>query len=491
MTHSGLPKGVLELCRVIRASGGRALLVGGCVRDHLMGQPWKDFDIEVYGIQPDDLRRLLETLGDVDTVGESFTVYKLRMREGGIETYRDVGSEGQGSAGVPPLNHCIPASPPLEIDVSIPRRESKTGRGHRGFTIAGDPFMTVEEAARRRDFTINAILYDPLTDEIIDPFAGQADIAHRLLRIVDPRTFPEDSLRVLRAMQFAARFEFEIEPSTKELCRSIDLSDLPSERIWGEFEKLFLLARRPSIGLQAALDLLIVEKLLPDLKPMVGCPQEALWHPEGDVWVHTLAAVDNAAELTAGLPKEMRLTVMLAVLLHDIAKPLTLKYEDGKIRTPGHEEAGVEPSLRVLDTLNIHTINGYDVRSQVIALVANHLKPSQFFKERERITDGAFRRLAAKCDLELLYLVAKADALARGAASGSESEEWFVERARSLGVEHEPPKPLLLGRHLIELGVEPGPQMGQVLKAVYELQLDGRVNNLEEALNAARDFLKM
>jgi tRNA nucleotidyltransferase (CCA-adding enzyme) len=451
----------IKICRAIRQAGGRALLVGGCVRDHLMGQPWKDFDIEVYGIEPDDLRRLLDGFGEVNTVGESFTVYKLRVAD---------------------AEH-------VEIDVSVPRRESKTGRGHRGFTVTGDPFMTIEEAARRRDFTINAILYDPLTGELIDPFNGRADLQNRLLRVVDPNTFPDDSLRVLRAMQFAARFEFEIDPSTKGLCRSIDLSDLPSERIWGEFEKLFLLARRPSIGLQAALDLLVVEKLLPDLKPLVDCPQDSVWHPEGPVWVHTLMAVDNAVELTAGLPKEIKLTVRLAVLLHDIAKPLTIRYENGRIRTPGHEDAGVEPSLRVLDTLNVHTINGYDVRSQVVALVANHLKPSAFFKDRERVTDGAFRRLAAKCDLELLYLVAKADALARGPASGSESEDWFIERARGLGVEHAPPKPILMGRHLIELGVEPGPQMGQLLKAVYELQLDGKVSSLEEAMETAGELL--
>jgi tRNA nucleotidyltransferase (CCA-adding enzyme) len=145
--------------------------------------------------------------------------------------------------------------------------------------------------------------------------------------------------------------------------------------------------------------------------------------------------------------------------------------------------------LRLLDTLNVHTVNGYDVRRQVVALVANHLKPSAFFKDRERVTDGAFRRLAAKCDLELLYLVAKADALARGPASGSESEEWFIERARGLGVEHAPPKPILMGRHLIELGVESGPPMGQILKAVYELQLDGKVNTLEEAIKVARELL--
>ncbi|RMG53226.1 MAG: CCA tRNA nucleotidyltransferase [Acidobacteria bacterium] len=455
---------VLSICRAISRAGGRALMVGGGVRDRLMGVTSKDYDLEVYYLQPDALESLLRQFGPVNTVGARFTVYKLRLQGDQEES--------------------------LEIDISLPRRESKVGRGHRGFAVTGDPFMSFEEAARRRDFTINAIMYDPLKEEIIDPFHGVQDIERGIIRAVDPRTFGEDSLRVLRAMQFAARFEFRIESNTEELCRSIDLTDLPRERVWGEFEKLFLLARRPSIGLQAALDLLIIDKLLPDLKPMVGCPQDPEWHPEGDVWVHTLMAVDRAVELTEGLPKEKKLTVILAVLLHDIAKPQTTRFERGHLRSPGHEEAAREPTLRVLNALNVHTINGYDVRGQVVALVTNHLKPSQFYGDRHRITDGAFRRLARKCDLELLYLVAKADALARGPASESAAQEWFIQRARALAVEHAPPKPILMGRHLIPLGVPPGPRMGQILKAVYEMQLDGKITTLEEAIRAAQELMR-
>lgn len=460
-TRLDVPEPILALCRAIREAGGRALLVGGGVRDRLLGLPWKDFDLEVYGLPADAVKAVLERFGEVNIVGESFTVYKLRLTG-------------------------------WDVDVSLPRRETKSGRGHRGFRVVGDPSLRIEEATRRRDFTINAMLYDPLTGEVIDPFGGRADLERRILRMVDARTFPEDSLRVLRAMQLVARFECTIEPETLAVCRSMDLSDLPSERIWGEMEKLLLLARRPSLGLQAALDLLIIDKLFPDLRWLVGCPQDPIWHPEGDVWTHTLLAVDRAAELVREhqLPKEKWLTVMLAVLLHDIAKPLTLKEENGRIRTPGHEEAGVEPSRRVLDRLNVYTINGYDARHQVLALVAHHLKPAQFYKDRERVTDGAFRRLAARCDLELLYLVAKADALARGPASSSEAEEWFIERARRLGVEHAPPKPILMGRHLLQLGMKPGPEMGRLLRAVYELQLDGKVTTLDEALRVARQWLE-
>jgi tRNA nucleotidyltransferase (CCA-adding enzyme) len=247
---SSLPENILKLAREVRALGGRALLVGGCVRDQLMNRAPKDWDVEVYGVAPATLRALLEKLGRVDAVGEAFTVYKLGA----------------------------------DLDVSLPRRERKTGRGHRGFVIEGDPQMTVEEAARRRDFTINAILQDPLTGEIIDPYGGRADIDRRILRAVAPDTFIEDSLRVLRAAQFAARFEFTVEPNTFELCRSIDLTDLPRERIWGEMEKLLLRARQPSIGLKLMYELGVMRQLFPELQALVGVPQELEWHPEGDAF---------------------------------------------------------------------------------------------------------------------------------------------------------------------------------------------------------------
>lgn len=463
MRFPDIDPAVLEICRAVRAAGGRALLVGGGVRDRLLGLPTLDDDLEVYGLDPDALAALLRRCGTLNTVGARFTVHKLSL------------ARADGSQGV--------------LDVSIPRRDSKIGVGHRGFEVTGDPFMSFAEATRRRDFTINAILYDPLGDELIDPQGGVRDTERRLLRAVDPATFVEDSLRVLRGLQFVARFELAIDPETAALCRGIPLSDLPGDRIRGEFEKLLLLARHPSCGLQAALELGVIERLLPDLRPLVGCPQDPRWHPEGDVFVHTLLALDEAAGLTGGLARAQRFTVMLAVLLHDIGKPAQTRFERGHLRSPGHEESARAPALRVLDTLNVHTLEGYDVRTQVVALVTNHLKPLQFYQDRDRVGDGAFRRLALRCDLELLYLVAKSDALARGPASECAAQDWFIERARALALERGPPRPLLQGRHLIELGMAPGPRMGEVLRAVYERQLDGEVKTLGEARAAARELL--
>jgi tRNA nucleotidyltransferase (CCA-adding enzyme) len=451
---------ILEICRAVRASGGRAYLVGGLVRDRLLGETGaaRDQDLEVYGIDAAALRGLLEKFGKVNAVGEAFTVYKLD-----------------------------------DIDVSLPRRDSKTGTGHRGFTVSGDPTMTLEEAARRRDFTINAMACDPLTGEVVDPHGGLGDLEAKRLRAVDPGTFVEDSLRVLRGMQFAARFEFSIDPATVALCRRIRLDDLPSERIWGEFEKLLLRSRRPSIGLRAGLDLGVLDQLFPELKALVGCPQEPAWHPEGDVWVHTLQAVDLAAGLVSDLSTPRQAVVMLGTLCHDLGKPPTTKVIDGRIRSLEHEEAGIAPTERVLDRLNVRTMDGYDVRRQVIAIVANHLKPGLLSRERDRVGDGAFRRLALKCELDLLYRVAKADSLGRRAAGAkepdSEGQDWFIERARALDVVRGGPKPLLLGRHLLEMGLAPGPRIGDLTERVYQLQLDGEVKTLDDALAAARRFL--
>jgi len=457
-----VPKRVLALAAAVREEGGRALLVGGCVRDALLGLAPKDWDVEVYGVGPASLRALLEKFGRVDAVGEAFTVYKLGR----------------------------------DVDVSLPRRERKTARGHRGFIIEGDPSMTVEEAARRRDFTVNAILRDPLTGEHLDPFEGGSDLEKKLLRAVAPDTFVEDSLRVLRAAQLAARFHLDIEPRTAELCRSIDLTDLPAERVWGELEKLLLQAERPSVGFEWLAKLNATAQLFPEVHALAGVPQEYDWHPEGDCDVHTWLTLDRAREQIDGLPYAKKVTVMLAALCHDLGKPATTEFVEGRIRSRGHDEAGVGPTVSLLDRLKIFTLDGYDVRAQIVELVRAHLKPGEFYNKRAEISDGAFRRLARRCELDLLYRVARADSLGRNAPwvpperwYDAAPQEWFIARARELAVEARPPAALLLGRHLLELGLEPSPLVGRVARAVYEMQLDGRVTTLEEARAAARDLL--
>jgi tRNA nucleotidyltransferase (CCA-adding enzyme) len=497
------PAFVAAIATGVRDAGGRALVVGGWVRDRLLQaqnteprtqsrkpkaesrepkadspkpraesresraespepRAWSresnDIDMEVFGIPVEKLPELLTALGRVEAVGQSFPVYKVVSPDG------------------------------VAIDVALPRRESKQGRGHKGFEVRGDPLLSFDEAARRRDFTINAISWDPLTDEYVDPVGGREDLKRCLLRAVDARTFGDDSLRALRAVQFAARFEFRLEDETAALCRRIRLDDLPPERIWGELEKLLLQAARPSIGFHLARDLGIIEQVLPEMAPLIGCEQEPEWHPEGDVWIHTLLVIDRARELNGDLDRPRLLTVMLGAVCHDFGKPATTAFIDGRIRSFDHEQAGVEPTITLLDRLNVHTIDGFDVRSQVVGLVAHHLKPGMLHKAGN-VGDGAFRRLAQRVDLELLARLARADCLGRIGTFDCSAMDWFLARARALGVEHRPPAPLLLGRHLLELGLSPGPRVGEILKQVYEKQLDGEITSTAEGVQEAKRIL--
>ena len=446
---------VRAIAEAARQAGGRALVVGGWVRDRLLGLTSKDVDLEVFGVEPAALRALLERFGRVEAIGEQFTVYKVG-----------------------------------DIDVALPRRESKIGRGHRGFLVEGDPSMSVEDASRRRDFTINAISWDPLTGEYLDPRGGRADLEARVLRVVDRATFADDSLRVLRAMQLVARFELQPTPDTVEICSAIPLDDLPAERIWAEFEKLLLLAARPSLGFVFARQAGVVARILPEMEALIGCEQEPEWHPEGDVWIHTLMVIDESRRRIDDLPRWARIAVMLGAVCHDFGKPSTTAFFDGRIRSHNHEDAGVAPARALLDRLNVHAIDGVDVRPQIFGLTAHHLKPGAWYKVRDQVGDGAFRRLAQKVDLELLARLAEADCVGRTGDFDCSAMAWFLGRARALGVEHGPPKPLLLGRHLLALGLTPGPRVGVILKQVYERQLDGQITTVDEAQALAREILQ-
>ena len=339
----------LDLARAVAGDvarhGGRALVVGGFVRDRLLGRTSKDLDLEVFGVSQDDLLPVLSRFGRVETVGQSFPVYKLGP-----------------------------------IDVALPRRESKSGRGHKGFVVQGDPSMTVGEAARRRDFTINAILVG--SPDRRDPRSRRWPRRSRRapLRVVDADTFADDSLRVLRALQFAARFELDADATTRALCRDDPLDDLPAD---GSGARSRNSCSRPRVRRSAsalALDVGVVDRLWPEVRALVGCEQEPEWHPEGDVWVHTLMVIDEARTRIDDLPHASQATIMLGAVCHDFGKPATTAFVDGRIRSLGHEEAGVEPASSFLDRLNVHSIDGYDVRLQVLGLVAHHLKPGMWHK---------------------------------------------------------------------------------------------------------------
>ncbi len=440
-----------KLCRAVARAGGRALLVGGSVRDALLGREAKDLDFEVYHLTPKRLRSVLGACFALDLVGESFGVLKVRH---------------------------------LPIDVAIPRRESKHGLGHRGFEVHSDPDLPLAEAASRRDFTLNAIAWDPLTGEILDPVEGVADLEARRLRHVSEK-LAEDPLRVLRAMQLAARFELSVAEETVALCRTIEPEGLPRERLFDEWTKLVLKGVRPSLGLAFLRDCGWV-RYSPELEALIGCPQDPKWHPEGDVWVHTLHVMDAFATERTGEDAE-DLVVGFGCLCHDFGKPATTTHdEDGRIRSKGHEEAGEEPTRAFLGRLT----HQEKLVSEVVPLVREHLRPITLYKSRAGAS--AIRRLARRvARIDRLVRVARADHKGRPPLpfDGYPAGTWLLEQAEAMEIRESAPQPIVLGRHLIELGLEPGPHFGPLLEECFEAQLDGRFTDLDGGLEVAREVV--
>ena len=452
---------VKVVAELVKRAGGRALLVGGCVRDELLGLAPKDFDIECFGISAPDLQAALKEKFELDLVGISFGVIKLKH---------------------------------LDIDVAMPRRETKLGLGHRAFGMEYDPTLTIEEASARRDFTVNAIYRDPLTDEILDPWNGRADLEKRILRHVSSH-FIEDPLRVLRGMQFVARFGLDPVPETIAICRKMTPEGLAPERLFGEWEKLLTQGVWISKGLNFLRDVGWV-KYYPELQALIGCRQDPEWHPEGDVWNHTCCCLDAFAasrqqnnriiELSNNRMRDEDLIVGLAVLCHDFGKPRCTAYDPVKkrIRSLGHDEEGVGPTLSFLRRLT----NEERLLKEVPPLVRLHMRP--FAMWRDKSSDGAIRRLAAKVvRIDRLIRVAAADDAGRPPfPSEPEPLRWLAHEAERLRVADSAPKPLVQGRDLIALGMKPGVEFGRILKAAYEAQLDGKFLTHEDGVKFARSW---
>jgi tRNA nucleotidyltransferase (CCA-adding enzyme) len=442
-----LPEDLRAVLEALRGAG-RPRLVGGCVRDWLLGLATKDYDIEVAGIDFETMHRVLAPFGATDVVGRSFGVIKLRLGD-------------------------------REVDFSLPRRESKTGAGHRGFAVAPDPTLSDAEAASRRDFTLNAIAWDPFVDRLIDPLGGEADLRARRLRHAGPG-FAEDPLRVLRAFQLAARFNLQLAPETAALMRSISdtFGELPVERIRGEWEKWALRSVQPSRGLEV-LEQSGWLRHFPEVAALRGTPQEPEWHPEGDVFTHTQHCLDALT----GLPEwpaaaaNRRLLLMFAVLAHDFGKPGTTERAErrGVLRwiSPGHESAGgplTETFLRRIGA-------PLSLTAPVVALVVSHLV--HHHGTRSDYSDSQVRRLARKLDpatIDDLALVMTADSLGRPPLRSPETLALIGRlqaKAAALAVEKAAPRPLVQGRDLIALGLRPGPGFGPILEQAFEAQLDG------------------
>jgi len=459
-----LPPKLDRIIRALDAAGFRALVAGGAVRDDLLGLEPKDFDVEVYGVSFERLVELLAHHGRIDLVGQSFGVVKLTVTGGRV------------------------------YDFSLPRRDNKIGRAHRDFLATFDPDITPKEAASRRDFTINAMAYDPVADHLLDFFGGREDLKTRVLRATSA-AFREDPLRVLRGMQFACRFNLTVDAATAEQCRAIahEYSTIAQERVAEEFMKWAIKSERPGriAGYLAATGWIAH---FPEIANILEVPQDPEWHPEGEVGIHTMLVLDAAARIAArdSLQGDERAVLLFSALTHDFAKAGTtaLRDRNGVMRwtAHGHEAAGGPLARAFLERIGIKPA----IADQVVPLVENHLAHSSL---RNDVTPRTVRRLAlrlAPASITQLIRLIEADHSGRPPlpAGLPESAVRIRDTAAAQAVATKPQGPLILGRHVLPyFDNQPGPHIGEITRAAYEAQMDGAFSSEEEALHWLRDVM--
>ena len=440
-TTINIPKVLEDILYDLQSIGALPILVGGCVRDHLLNRESKDYDIELYGIDSlEEVQNYLKKFGEVKEVGKSFGVLLLNTKE-------------------------------YSFDIALARVEKKVGEGHRAFEVNTSSKLSFKEASLRRDFTINSIGYNFFTKEFLDPYNGVLDLKNGILRHIKDETFIEDSLRVYRAIQFTARFNLKLHPATFELCKKMILTkefkSLPKERVFEEFKKLFLKSDKPSLGLTLLKELGVLQ-YFPELKALIGCIQDKQYHPEGDVWVHTLMCIDEMAKLKTG--DEYRdLYLFFAVLCHDFGKPFCTKEIDGRITSHKHESLGVEPTISFLHRVTKEK----KFIENILPLVKNHLAPFQLYKADSSLK--AVKRLSLRCNIEDLCLVCLADCKGRTIKNKDKCDEavsWLLEHARLMDISTQGVRPLVQGRDLIKLGMTPNKSFKEILEYALNLQIE-------------------
>lgn len=441
----------VRIAEYVREAGGRVFFVGGFVRDRLLGIDNKDVDIEVHGIEPDALYGILKKAGEPLTYGKSFGVF---------------GIKGES------------------IDIAMPRREHATGRGHRDFEIDVDPFIGTQAAARRRDFTINSMMEDVLSGELIDHFGGRSDLEAGIIRHIDADAFVEDPLRVLRGAQFAARFGFSVATDTIELCRGIDLSALSAERVEGELRKALLKAEKPSIFFEVLREMDQLDIWFLELKQTIGLEQDPVFHPEGDVWTHTMEVIDRAAAFRDKVSDPY--SFMLLALTHDLGKIVTTEVKNGRIHAYEHETKG----MPLVESFIGRLTGEKAVKDYVFNMVPLHMRPNvaAFSKPVLKSTNRMFD---AAAEPEDLIWFAEADKpVFSGTVEFSGDREFLFDRLRIY--KETMAKPYVMGRDLIEAGLEPGEDFAEILGYAHKLRLAGieKESALKQALTYGRKMRK-
>lgn len=437
----------VRLAEAVQRQGGRTFYVGGCVRDKLRGVPCTDIDVEVHGLRPQQLEEILDGLGQRLTMGMSFGIYGLKG---------------------------------CSLDIAMPRKEHLRGSGHRDFDVCVDPFLGTTQAARRRDFTINAMMEDVLTGELVDPFGGQQDLQAGVLRHVDGETFGEDPLRVLRCAQFAARFGFSVAEETVTLCKTMALSTLSRERILAELEKALLQASTPSVFFEVLRNMGQLSCWFPELEALIGVPQPPRFHGEGDVWNHTMLVLDQAASMRERTAQP--LFFLLAALCHDFGKAAATRETDGQLHAYDHETLGIPLAEQFLRRLT----DQRDLIAYVKNMTELHMKPNILAGANSSVkaTNKLFDRSVNPEDLILLALC---DDRGRILAEPTPDHEAFLmERLRVF--QELMAKPHVLGRDLLDAGLKPGPHFSDILAYAHKLRLAGvdKESALKQTLAYAR-----
>ena len=429
-----------RVAEAVQRAGGRVYYVGGFVRDRLLGRENKDIDIEVHGIPVRTLEEILDSLGERLTMGASFGVMGLRH---------------------------------YDLDIAMPRSETATGRGHKDFEVFVDPFLGEEKAAMRRDFTINALMEDVLSGEILDFFGGREDLKRGLIRHVNDESFAEDPLRVFRACQFAARFQFAVAPETTALCSTMSVDALAKERILGEMEKALLKAASPSVFFEELRKMRQLSFWFPELEALIGLEQNAQYHSEGDVWTHTMQVLDEAA-LLRGEAREP-LWFMLSALCHDFGKAVTTEEKDGVIHAYAHETAGLPLVERFLSRV----ANEVKLKEYVLDMTRMHMIPNML-AVNTRSAKKFMKMFDSSVCPEDLLLLAKADHLGRQTPDTDRTEmlreyQPIEEQLLSRLADYRRlmDNPPLMGRDLIEAGMTPGPIFTDALAYAHKLHLAG------------------
>ncbi len=440
------------IAKEVSRRGGSTYYVGGFVRDQILGRHSKDVDIEIFGIPVDDLMELLAGFGEVTAVGASFGIFNLKGHT---------------------------------LDIAVPRRAGVDHRGGKNeLAEVADPSLGTREAALRRDLTMNALYQDVLTGEVVDLVGGRADMAAGVIRHVDDRTFAEDPLRVMRVAQFAARFDMRVDASTIELCARLDLGDLPSERVQEELRKALLKAERPSTFFEVLRDMRQLDPWFAEVRALLGVPQNPVYHPEGDVWAHTMLVLDAAASLRDEASDSY--AFMLSALCHDLGKAVTTEDLGGRTVSYGHEKASLPLAEALLDRLG----TSGPVRAYVLNMVMLHMAPNALVAQGAR--RKAYNHLfdQSVCPRDLL-LLARADDLGRGLDRDRTDDDAELQ-GRLLDFEELMARPFVQGRDLVAQGMEPGPMMGEVLSHAHKLRLAGlsKDDQLRQSLGFWRGLLR-